>query len=163
AMPQAPRPGCSRSPVPTPSAPRSPRAPPRSSPGGTSPRPQSPATRPRAPRSVRGPRPPWPGGKVVTPEEVHANVLEKEQPERKGRCGVAGGIGGDRAAELQQLLVRRNVCVERDLDDVINPAGRVGADEFDDFVGPAATGDDDVVSTGPLGDGHVTLRTHRRD
>src|SRR5262249_52680623 len=103
------------------------------------------------------------GGKVVTPEEVQANVLEHQLPEGNGRCRVAGGVRGDRAPQLQQPLVGRDVRVERDLDDVIDPAGRVGAAEFDDLARPAAAGDDDTVSAGPPGDGLVTLGAHHRD
>jgi hypothetical protein len=57
----------------------------------------------------------------------------------------------------EQLFVDRDVRVERDLDDVIDPVRRVIADAFNDLVAAEACGINDVMGARPLCDRHITF------
>lgn len=64
------------------------------------------------------------GAMSSLPQEVDANVFEEQQPEWDGRCVYVGGVGGDRATNVEHVHIGCDVRAERNVDDVADPLWR---------------------------------------
>ena len=73
-------------------------------------------------------------GEVVAAQEVHADVLEEQRPERDRRTARVRGVGGHRTANGQQFDIGRDVCAERHLDDVMDSVRCQRPDTFDQIL-----------------------------